>query len=87
MNEKIRVDGETIEAGKTYSYQRVRELMDTSFNNGYRAGLNEGYGKGYKNGWAQGHSDAQFERNADADTLNELRNILKKIIKEEKNAE
>lgn len=64
----IRCDGETISEKKTYSGKRVLELLDISFQNGYRRGVEETHGKltdaeilGYRRGYQNGHDNAVDE--------------------------
>lgn len=79
MNEKLRVDGETIDPNKTYTGKRVLELVRVSFNNGiYHAKWNLEQDKraAYDLGYQAGYSEAS--RDFDA-----LRSLLRKILKEE----
>jgi len=42
---KLRIDGETIDSGKSYSGGRVIELLKISYNHGYQKGFMEGRDK------------------------------------------
>lgn len=84
MSEKLRVDGETIDPGKTYTGSRVLELVKVSFNNGiYHANRTmerdkqAAYDSGYNRGYQAGYSEASSDFNA-------LRSLLRKILQEDK---
>lgn len=79
MNERLRVDGETIDPSKTYAGSRVLELVRVSFNNGiYHANRTlerdnqAAYNRGYQVGYYEASND-----------LNALRSLLRKILLEE----
>ena len=77
---KLRVGGETIEAGKTYSGRKVIELLNISHNNGYnkaRAQIVSDAQKKYTEGYDRGYSAGYNEASAD---LAELRALLSKIL-------
>ena len=64
----IRCDGETISEKKTYSGKRVLELLDISYQNGYRRGMEEAREKlasveivAYRKGYQNGHDSAVDE--------------------------
>jgi hypothetical protein len=64
----IRCDGETISEKKTYSGKRVLELLDISYQNGYRRGTEEACAKltivenaAYRKGYQNGHDNAVDE--------------------------
>ena len=83
MSEKLRMDGETIDPGKTYTGSRVLELVKVSFNNGIyhsnrtmerdrQAAYDSGYNRGYQAGYCEASRD-----------LDALRSLLRKILMEE----
>lgn len=79
MQEKLRVDGETIDPDKTYTGRRVLELVKVSFNNGiYHANraLVQDKQAAYDRGYQAGYSEASNDFNA-------LRSLLHKILMEE----
>lgn len=79
MNEKLRVDGETIDPDKTYTGRRVLELVKVSFNNGiYHANrtLSQDKQVAYDRGYQAGYNEASSD-------FNDLRSLLRKILMEE----
>lgn len=79
MNDKLRVDGETIDPGKIYSGSRVLRLVEASFNNGIRHASRTlerdkqaAYDRGYQAGYCEASTD-----------LDALRSLLRKILMEE----
>lgn len=79
MNDKLRVDGETIDPSKTYAGNRVLRLVEVSFNNGIRHASRtleqdkqEAYDRGYQAGYCEASRD-----------LDALRTLLRKILMEE----
>lgn len=83
MNEKLRVNGETIDPNKTYTGSHVLELVKVSFNNGIyhvsrtlerdkQAAYDSGYSRGYQAGYCEASRD-----------LDALRSLLRKILMEE----
>ena len=71
----IRCDGETISKEKTYSGKRVLELLNASYQHGYRRGLKEAqeksthaettaFCKGYKDGYDTGIEEVKQLKNA-----------------------
>ena len=76
----IRCDGETISEKKTYSGKRVLELMNASYQNGYRRGLEEAREKtvdaevtAFNTGYQNGHDNAVAE-------IAQLKNALLGIL-------
>ena len=73
MRNKLRVDRETIDPRKTYRGDRVLELIEVSFNNGYSKGIREKQSSEYRRGYDDGFNEAGAE-------LNALKAVLKNIL-------
>lgn len=81
MSDKIRVGGDTIDprSDKMYSSREVRRLVDTSYENGKRAGKKEVYEAKeirYKDDYNNGYADASQD-------LQDFKEALLKILRKE----
>lgn len=80
MQNKIRIDGETIDPRRTYRGDRVLELLNISYKNGYDSGYRKGRDEGAQdagNAYVRGRTDGRIEASKD---LESLRTALKRIL-------